>query len=261
MKEQRGYIFHQRKSWFVRYCDSVLQADGSVKRVQVCKKLDVPYCDQYRTKASVRPFAQEILAPVNNGTLSPESTMAITEFVEKVYLPKAIVLYLKEHPEPVQTRFRMADFASFALKVGTLWGCREEIENALTKLEAAQSGCALEADPIHQVLDLWLRNEANHSRPIDAGTLHQEWGALAKEHQIAWPFANGRGLAQALGQLQFALREQFEVGVGFDSHKRQNRYQFGPKQPKLPADNLIRAAKPEEVLELAGFAGFDTGKP
>jgi integrase len=90
MKEQRGYIFHQRKSWFVRYCDSVLQADGSVKRVQVCKKLDVPYCDQYRTKASVRPFAQEILAPVNNGTLNPESTMAIPEFVEKVYLAKYV---------------------------------------------------------------------------------------------------------------------------------------------------------------------------
>src|SRR5450755_1131649 len=90
MREQRGYIFHQRKSWFVRYCDSVLQTDGSVKRVQVCKKLDVPYCDQYRTKASVRPFAQEVLAPVNNGTLSPESTMPITEFVEKVYLPNYV---------------------------------------------------------------------------------------------------------------------------------------------------------------------------
>ena len=90
MIEQRGYIFHQRKSWFVRYCDSVLQANGSVKRVQVCKKLDVPYSDQYRTKASVKSFAQEILAPLNNGTLSPESTMAITEFVEKVYLPNYV---------------------------------------------------------------------------------------------------------------------------------------------------------------------------
>src|SRR5450432_3949534 len=90
MKEQPGYIFHQRKSWFVRYCDSVLQADGSVKRVQVCKKLDVPYGDQYRTKASVKPFAQEILVPLNNGMLSPESTMPITEFVEKTYLPKYV---------------------------------------------------------------------------------------------------------------------------------------------------------------------------
>lgn len=43
MREQRGYIFHQGSSWFVRYCDSVLQADGSTKRVQVCKKLNVPY--------------------------------------------------------------------------------------------------------------------------------------------------------------------------------------------------------------------------
>jgi integrase len=95
MREQRGYIFHQRKSWFVRYCDSVLQADGSVKRVQVCKKLDVPYGDQYRTKASVKPFAQEVLTPVNNGTLSPASTMPITDFVEQVYLPKHVEQQLR----------------------------------------------------------------------------------------------------------------------------------------------------------------------
>ncbi len=87
----------------------------------------------------------------------------------------AIVRYMREHPEPVQVHFRMADFASFALKVGTLWDCREEIENEFVNLEAAQSGCALEDDPIHQVLELWLRNEANHSRDLDAGTLHQEW--------------------------------------------------------------------------------------
>jgi hypothetical protein len=70
MREQRGYVFHQGSSWFVRYCDSVLQADGSTKRVQVCKKLNVPYCDQYRSKASVKPFAQEVLAPINSGTLN-----------------------------------------------------------------------------------------------------------------------------------------------------------------------------------------------
>jgi integrase len=90
MREQRGYIFHQGSSWFVRYCDSVLQADGSTKRVQVCKKLNVPYCDQYRSKASVKPFAQEVLAPINSGTLNAQSTMCIADFVERVYLLKCV---------------------------------------------------------------------------------------------------------------------------------------------------------------------------
>ena len=173
----------------------------------------------------------------------------------------AIVRYLKEHPEPVQIRFRMADFASFALKVGALWDCRETVENALAKLESAQSGCALEGDPIHQVLELWLGDKANQGRELGAGMLNQEWSYLAKKNRIAWPFANGKSLAQTLGQLQFALAEDFEVNLRFDAHKRQNTYQFGPKQPKGHAENLIRPAEPEEVLELAGIAGFDSGKP
>jgi hypothetical protein len=60
------------------------------KRVQVCRKLDVEYGGMYRTKASVKPFVQEILNPVNNGSLNAQSTMPITEFVEKVYLPKYV---------------------------------------------------------------------------------------------------------------------------------------------------------------------------
>jgi hypothetical protein len=83
---------------------------------------------------------------------------------------------------------------------------------------------------------------------------------LLSGRDVAWPFANGKSLAQTLGQLQFALGEDFDVNLRFDAHKRQNSYQFGPKQPKGHAENLIRPAEPEEVLELAGIAGFDSGK-
>jgi integrase len=95
MREQKGYIFHKGKSWFVRYCDDVLQADGTIKRKLVCKKLKVDYCDEYRTKASVKPFAQELLAPVNGGMLNPQSTMLVAEFVEKVYLPEYVEKQLR----------------------------------------------------------------------------------------------------------------------------------------------------------------------
>jgi integrase len=87
MRHQKGYIFHRCKSWFVRYCDDVLQADGTIKRKLVCKKLDVEYGGEYRTKASVKPFVAEVLKPVNDGTLDARSTMPIVEFVERVYLP------------------------------------------------------------------------------------------------------------------------------------------------------------------------------
>jgi integrase len=95
MREQRGYVFHKGKSWFVRYCDDVLQPDGTVKRKLVCKKLTVDYGDEYRTERSVRHFVEETLAPVNGGLLNPQSTMLVSEFVETVYLPRFVEKQLR----------------------------------------------------------------------------------------------------------------------------------------------------------------------
>jgi integrase len=95
MREQKGQVFHKGKSWFVRYCDDVIQTDGTVKRKRVCKKLSVDFCDEYRTRKSVQPFVDEILAPVNGGLLNPQSTMSVTEFVEKVYLREYVEKQLR----------------------------------------------------------------------------------------------------------------------------------------------------------------------
>jgi integrase len=95
MREQTGYLFHRGTSWFVRYRDDVLQPDGTLKHVQVCKKLDVEYGGEYRTKASVREFVEKILGPLNSGTLNPASTQTVTEFVEKIYLPEYVEKQLR----------------------------------------------------------------------------------------------------------------------------------------------------------------------
>ncbi len=87
-RQQNGYVFRRGRSWFVRYCDDVLQPDRTIKRKLVCKKLDVEYGDEYRTKASVKPFVDEILAPINSGVLTAQSTMLVTDFVEQIYLPE-----------------------------------------------------------------------------------------------------------------------------------------------------------------------------
>ena len=49
MREQKGRVFHKGPSWFVQYRDDVIQPDGTIKRVQVCKKL------KRRTAASTGP--------------------------------------------------------------------------------------------------------------------------------------------------------------------------------------------------------------
>jgi integrase len=88
VRHQKGNIFRRGRSWFFRYSDDVVQPNGSIKRKVICKKLPVPCADQYRTKASVKSFADEILAPVNAGKTNAQSTMRIVDFVEKVYFPE-----------------------------------------------------------------------------------------------------------------------------------------------------------------------------
>jgi integrase len=86
MKQQTGYLFHRGQSWFLRYYDT----DFSGKRIQKCEKLKVAYGDEYKTRRSVQPFVDEILAPLNSGLLNPQATMPVTEFVDTIYLPEYV---------------------------------------------------------------------------------------------------------------------------------------------------------------------------
>ena len=94
MRTQKGYLFHRGKSWFLRYCDDVL-IDGTVQRKLVCKKLDIPFGGEYRTRKSVAEWVSKILGPVNAGTNNPQSTMLVTQFVESHYLPSYINVELR----------------------------------------------------------------------------------------------------------------------------------------------------------------------
>jgi len=89
-RTQKGYVFHKGKSWFVRYCDDVMQSDGTIVRTLVCKKLDVEFGDEYRTRRSIQSFVDDILKPVNSGTLNPQGTIHLVDFVDKHYLPEYV---------------------------------------------------------------------------------------------------------------------------------------------------------------------------
>ncbi len=95
MRQQRGYVFHKGKSWFVRYADFVRESDGSVKRKLICKKLDVEYGDEFRTRKSVAPFVADLLRPINLDLVDARSTMPIVAFVEEIYLPQYVEQQLR----------------------------------------------------------------------------------------------------------------------------------------------------------------------
>ena len=87
-RHQKGYIFRKGSWWYVRFYDSVMQTDGSIKRVQVARRV-APYCEEYHSKRAVTPLAEEFLLPLNSGTLTPEGTMTLGKFVDESYLPHA----------------------------------------------------------------------------------------------------------------------------------------------------------------------------
>ena len=82
---QRGTIIKHRRSWTLLYYDTVIR-NGERKRVRVSKKLAV-ISKEYPTKTSVKPLADRILNPLNLNATQPESSLLVTDFIEKWYFP------------------------------------------------------------------------------------------------------------------------------------------------------------------------------
>lgn len=74
---QKGHIFQLHGAWHLRY-----RVDGK----QVCQKIS-DYSDQYRTLRSVRPLADDILRPINEGY--GVGLQTLQNFIELNYLPHA----------------------------------------------------------------------------------------------------------------------------------------------------------------------------
>jgi integrase len=73
---QKGYIYEANGAWHLRY-----RLNGK----QISQKL-ADYNDQYRTKRSVRPLADDVLMGVNQGTATAET---VQQFIDQIYFPHA----------------------------------------------------------------------------------------------------------------------------------------------------------------------------
>lgn len=82
---QRGVIVKHRGSWSLLYYDTVYR-NGRPHRARVRVKL-APIGPEFPTKRSVRLLADEKLKPVNLKRVTPESSLKLSEFIEKCYLP------------------------------------------------------------------------------------------------------------------------------------------------------------------------------
>jgi integrase len=120
---QKGDIYRKKCNWYLRYRDAVVQKDGTFKLVLRTRKL-IEHGGDYRSKKAVQVFVNEFLAPLNNGTTTPQSTMMLTQFVDERYLPfvksnkrpstnadyrNMWKLYLKRHGEIALRDFRTVE--------------------------------------------------------------------------------------------------------------------------------------------------------
>src|SRR2546426_1526583 len=110
---QRGIIYKKSGSWLLQYRRDEI-VDGQVVRKRVACKL-APVCDQYRSEASVKHLAQEILAPINARTARPESTQTVAGFIQDVYLP-----HCRETLRPSTARGYLDVFRLVAPHLGNL---------------------------------------------------------------------------------------------------------------------------------------------
>lgn len=82
---QNGVIYRKGRSWLFTWNVKELR-NGKLKWVKRARKL-APVCDEFRTEASVRHLAAEIMSPLNTRQARPESTQTVADFISLVYLP------------------------------------------------------------------------------------------------------------------------------------------------------------------------------
>ena len=82
---QKGFVFKQGSSWFLRYRDNFL-VDGQIVRKQKCVKL-ADYGDRYRCERDLDDLVAEKMAGVRQASKCPHSSDSFTGYVEDVYLP------------------------------------------------------------------------------------------------------------------------------------------------------------------------------
>jgi hypothetical protein len=174
---------------------------------------------------------------------------------EVVFTLQKIVAELQRQRDlQVETTFRMADFAEFAIKIGPVLGAqRAEVEQILRDLATVQLDFTSVDEPLLLHLDAWLATATNVARWVSTKELfeglHARW---AVSHSGTFPWRDIRQLGQQITSLRFTLESQYgyqeETRRGgtrwmrFNNRRDLDHPQAargqGPGRPNLQLDDL-----------------------
>src|SRR5215831_6898471 len=82
-RKQKGTVYSRCGIWYVRYSDFRV-TDGQLERKRLAKPVGA-VADM--SKKQARDEAKKFLAKINEPTLTPETAVTFTAFVESVYFP------------------------------------------------------------------------------------------------------------------------------------------------------------------------------
>lgn len=82
---QRGHVFSDCGSWFVRFRENVRQADGSVKRKQKARRIASKA--EFPRKRDVMSLVNQFMDGINSTNFSPDAGISVARFIDEVFLP------------------------------------------------------------------------------------------------------------------------------------------------------------------------------
>lgn len=186
----------------------------------------------------------------------------------------------RETGQTYTTRFRMADFADFALRLAHAQGWGERMFSILDRLSGEQSSFTLEGEPVFELLDAWLtiNSGKNVGREVTTSQLCSELATIAASKEIEFIYkGKTRSFAQRLRNIMSTLREYFDINdrpgrartryLSFQPRVSENESQwlegefdstFSPQSP-LDTDTFTSTfANPDRQLRLDGEVGEKT---
>jgi len=184
------------------------------RREDVAERLLIFHMDTIQEKRSESELRNEVLAQ-RGEFLSDYANMA-----NRVVATPA--------PANVDTRIRLADFATIATRIGDGLGVGEPARAMLRKLRHAQFTFATEQNELFYALDTWLNNPPAHGvqhglaqgdvRLVTTSELYQELKSGAEAHDVPFRWKSAIALGMELANMREALGIHFDI---IPSHKEQ----------------------------------------
>jgi len=146
-----------------------------------------------------------------------------------------IVKHLKIDKEVLLEKFRIADFAQLAWKIGKIVGVEDQIVNVLKKMQSEQSKFSIDGNLVYQALEAWLEADfRNNGRWVTALELFNELKDEKVAKFVTKQCASPNSLAQHLKNTASSIK-QF---INMEENKQKGRpiqYKFEKIGRVVPA--------------------------